>query len=109
MTDNFVEVHCWSPVSAEFMYFDTPDYKADEIFLEKRLYPRFFEEMGRDDSPYVLVRCRVKRRDKHKFIRAMDALGRKMLLTGYPDYLKDTKRIWDELLNDADENNDEGK
>ena len=97
MRTNFIEAHCRSPFSAEFFYFDVPDYKADDIFLEKGLYPRFFEEMSKDDSEYVLIRCRVKRRDRHKFVEAMNELARKMLLTGYPDYLDHAKEIWEQL------------
>lgn len=86
MSKNYFEVSTRSPFRAEFWYFDTQDYKADDIFAEMGVVPKFYQHMGREGSNYLIIRCRVLRRDVHRFEKAMERLRQKMLLTGNPDY-----------------------
>lgn len=83
---NFIELYSRSPFSTQFVYLDVPEYKADQIFLEHGVVPRFYEEWRKDSIPYVCIRCRVSRKDRHKFIAAMAELTKKMLLTGFENY-----------------------
>ena len=41
---------------------------------------------ARDDSPYLMIFCRIKKRDESAFLEALRELPNKMLLCGYPDY-----------------------
>ena len=100
---NYMELYSRSPFTTQFLYFDVPEYKADQIFLEHGVVPRFYEEWQKDGTPFVFIRCRVSRKDKHKFIAAMSELTKKMLLTGFETYddvsTNFFNRLADELTN----------
>lgn len=100
---NYMELYSRSPFSTQFLYFDVPEYKADQIFVEHGITPRFYEEWAMDGTPFVFIRCRVSRKDKHKFIMAMAELTKKMLLTGFETYDDAStdffNRLTDELTN----------
>ena len=100
---NYMELYSRSPFSTQFLYFDVPEYKADQIFVEHGITPRFYEEWAMDGTPFVFIRCRVSRKDKHKFIAAMAELTKKMLLTGFETYddvsANFFNRLADELTN----------
>ena len=83
---NYMELYSRSPFTTQFIYFDVPEYKADQIFAEHGITPRFYEEWQKDGTPFVFIRCRVSRKDKHKFVAAMAELTKKMLLTGFDNY-----------------------
>lgn len=99
---NYVEIATRWPFSRRFMYFDVRPYKADEIFVEMGIVPLFEQEMVSDNSPYVIVICRVSQKDAHKFELVMDKLGNKMLLTGYNDYLDYCDGMLSEIFNEMD-------
>lgn len=100
---NYMELYSRSPFSTQFLYFDVPEYKGDQIFVEHGITPRFYEEWVMDGTPFVFIRCRVSRKDKHKFIAAMSELTKKMLLTGFETYddvsTNFFNRLADELTN----------
>lgn len=105
---NYMELSSRSPFTRKFMYFDIPEYKADDIFNEVGVLPKFEEEMVRDGTPYVIIFCRVKKTEIHKFQLAMDKLINKMLLLGFEDYLDycgDVFKLFEseETDDDADE------
>lgn len=94
---NCIRTQCKSPFTAEFFYFDIPNYAADEIFARFDVVPKFYEEYQPQDSRYVLIRCRVKRQQVHAFLEVMEELGRKMLLTGYDDYYERCEEFMSKL------------
>lgn len=86
MANNYIEIRSWSPFSAQFLYFDLPEYVADNVFGQVGLIPRFYEHLEREGSPYILIRCRVSRKDVHKFHQAMAQLKKNMIIMGHDDY-----------------------
>ena len=40
----------------------------------------------KDDSDYIFVYCKVKKKDHDKFIETLGELKNKMLIMGYSDY-----------------------
>lgn len=97
---NYMELYSRSPFSTQFLYFDVPEYKADQIFVEHGITPRFYEEWAMDGTPFIFIRCRVSRKDKHKFIAAMAELTKKMLLTGFETYDDVSTSFFDRLADE---------
>lgn len=85
---NYIEIYSRSPFTAQFAYFDIPEYYGDELFAKHGISPRFFQEGSMSGSPYIIVFCRVKRRDRHKFVAAMNELEKKMIIRGFDNYDK---------------------
>ena len=62
-----------------------PKYKADLIFVKNRIIVTFLKEYKKDEK-YILIMCRVKKKDSETFISCMEELKNKMILLGYTDY-----------------------
>lgn len=62
-----------------------PKYKADLIFVKNRIRVTFLKEYKKDEK-YILIMCRVKKKDSETFISCMEELKNKMILLGYTDY-----------------------
>lgn len=84
---NYLELDSLSPLSLSFLYLDTPDYLADKIFISEQIQVKFSKtEYGKDDSPYVVIFCSIRKKDKKRFIRSMEQLKKKMLFNKHYDY-----------------------
>lgn len=85
---NFFGIKKFSPLFAEFMYFDTDEYLADSIFIKNNLRVHFYKgEFVSPDSKYIIIRCRIFIKNIDVFIKSMEELANKMLLTGHTDYV----------------------
>ena len=81
----------WKPdrlplFSVPYAYVDAAPLLAISLFQKKQIRPRFKHVLGKEDSPYKIVFCKVRKRDVAKFEEAMEELKNKMLLLGYRDY-----------------------
>ena len=97
---NYIQLYSRSPFSAQFMYFDLPEYKADAIFIQHGIKPRWYEEIDIAGMPFHLIRCRVWRKDIHQFFAVMDELNTNMLLTGFDHYDEQCNEFFDYLENE---------
>ena len=68
------------------MIIDVPEYLADSLFIQEQVRVDFGSEYGKRGSPYIMIFCKVRKRDEGRFLQALDNLGNKMLLMGYTDY-----------------------
>lgn len=69
-----------------FLFFDTPEYLADQLFIKQMVRVWFDQEYAKEGSPFLAILCHVKKKDSAKFLAALDALKNKMILCGYPEY-----------------------
>ena len=69
-----------------FAFLDAGEYLADSLFIKYQVTVKFMQEYARDDSPYLMIFCRIKKQDEGAFLEALRELPNKMLLCGYPDY-----------------------
>ncbi len=69
-----------------FVFMDTPQYLADQLFIKHQVRVHFMEEYGKTGSPYLVIFCKVLKRDEDKFLAALKELPNKMLLLGHTDY-----------------------
>lgn len=84
-----------------FLFFDTPEYLADQLFIRQRVRVWFDEEYTKKGSHFLAILCHVKKKDSAKFLDAIAALKNKMLLCGYPEYEADVQKMLRNLEADA--------
>lgn len=85
---NFLRLGGLSILSVEYMYIDHKDYLADSLLAQNCVSVRFGGELSRDDSPYRIILCKIRKKDTAEFEKTMELLYNKMLLFGYNDYAK---------------------
>ena len=76
-----------------FLFFDTPEYLADQLFIKQKARVWFNQEYAKEGSPFLAIFCRVKKKDSAKFLAALDALKNKMILCGYPEYEAEVQKM----------------
>ena len=45
-----------------------PKYKADLIFVKNRIRVTFLKEYEKENEKYILIMCRIKKKDSETFI-----------------------------------------
>lgn len=83
---NYFEVKQFSLLYAHYAIIDVPEYYADQLFIKHRVTVRFGHEYTHPQEPYVIIFCKVRKRDRERFLAALEELPNKMLLCGYPGY-----------------------
>ena len=83
---NYISLEHFSLRYKYFAFLDAGEYLADGLFIKHQVTVNFMQEYARDDSPYFMIFCRIKKRDESAFLEALRELPNKMLLCGYPDY-----------------------
>ncbi len=79
-----------------FAFLDTDAYLADQLFIKHQVRVHFCEEYVRGDSPYRVIFCHVRKRDRARFQAALEELPKKMMLLGHTDYLDVCGALWSE-------------
>ncbi len=69
-----------------YIYVDCKNYLADDLFIKNKITVKFEGDFTKDDSDYIFVYCKVKKKDHDKFIETLGELKNKMLIIGYSDY-----------------------
>lgn len=70
----------------QYMYVDCKNYLADDLFIKNKITVKFEGDFTKDDSDYIFVYCKVKKKDHDKFIKTLGELKNKMLIMEYSDY-----------------------
>lgn len=83
---NYWRMNDFSLFSVPYAYVDHSSYLADQLFMQNKVTVKFKGEMGREDSPYCIIFCKVLKRDAERFEEALERLKDKMLLLGHGDY-----------------------
>ncbi|MCB7319913.1 hypothetical protein LIZ87_14250 [Lacrimispora sp. 210928-DFI.3.58] len=94
---NYMKLRRWSLWQCCYVIVDVPEYLADSLFIQEQVRVSFGKEYSRKGSPYVLIFCRVRKKDEDRFLRALDRLEQKMLLMGYTDYSEFCSRLFAEF------------
>ena len=76
----------FSIFSVLYAYVDHSSYQADRLFVQNKVRVKFKGEYTKEESPYCIVLCKVRKKDAERFEEALDRLKSKMLLLGYRDY-----------------------
>lgn len=65
---------------------DTTDYYADQLFIRHKVRVRFGDEYAHPDAPYLIIFCKVRKKDEGRFLDALQEMPNKMIICGHPDY-----------------------
>ena len=69
-----------------YAFIDVPDYYADQLFIRHQVTVRFRYEYKHPEQPYIIIFCKVRKRDRKRFLSALAELNDKMILCGYSGY-----------------------
>ena len=69
-----------------YVYADTEDYYADALFNRQKIKVRYGNEYRKDNVKYRIVFCKVRKKYKEAFEKAMEELVNKMDLLSHRDY-----------------------
>ncbi len=83
---NYWRMKDFSLFSVLYAYVDHSSYQADRLFVQNKVRVKFKGEYAKEESPYCIVLCKVRKKDAERFEEALDRLKSKMLLLGYRDY-----------------------
>lgn len=83
---NYLSLNRFSLLYDHYAIIDVPEYYADQLFIRHQVTVRFGNEYQHPDQPYVGIFCKVRKRDRNRFLSALSDLNRKMILCGYPGY-----------------------
>ena len=85
-------------VCSEYIFADTEEYLADQLFKNEKIRVNFGKEYGHTEEKYLLVSCKIWNKDQGKFFKAMEKLRNKMPLVGntdYEEFCKETFKMFD--------------
>lgn len=84
---NYLKLDTKVPGLREYVYMDSPDHRADRLFIRSRIPVQFRrKDMGRGSFDYVLVFCRFKKKYESVFLECMADLDKAMILEGHRGY-----------------------
>lgn len=84
----------------QYAYIDSQNYLADSLFCKYEVTVDFGDEYYRDDTEYRVIFCKIKKKDKEKFEKALSELNNKMLLCGRNNYEEFCDSFIKELADD---------
>jgi hypothetical protein len=85
---NYFSIEQFSLFYKHYAFVDTYEYLADNLFIQEKMRVHFGNEYNKKGCKYVIVLCRVKKRDEEKFLKVMEKLKNKMLILGNRDYIE---------------------
>lgn len=97
---HYIQLESRSPFFHHYVFVDTKDYLADQLFIQEKVRVWFGHEFVCPDSEYRAIFCKVRKRDEAAFLTALQKLPSKMLLLGHTDYL-DFCNHFQELLDSS--------
>ena len=90
---NYFKIRKWSMRYDYYAFVDTADYLADSLFIQKEVRVRFGKEMKHPKEAYMVIFCKVLKKDSDRFLEALSELSNKMILCGHADYEAFCKEI----------------
>ena len=69
-----------------FVYIDTTGFLADRIFAQNEIKVKFCGDYFHREKKYVVVMCKVKKKDAPVFLRSMKELINRAIIMGNMDY-----------------------
>ena len=70
----------------QFAYIDTTGFLADRIFAQNEIRVKFCGDYFHKEKKYVVVMCKVKKKDVSVFLQSMAELKNRAILMGNTDY-----------------------
>lgn len=83
-----------------FVYIDTTGFLADRIFTENEIKVKFCGDYFHKEKKYVVVMCKVKKKDVPVFLQSMEKLTNRAILMGNMDYESFCKEQFKRFISD---------
>lgn len=99
---NYIELEKISLRYQYYCFIDTKEHLADGIFEQHQIAVRFDSEYVKKGEKYQFIFCKVRKRDKILFVKAMEELKKKMLLIGNVDYEAFCLKTMESMLNESE-------
>jgi hypothetical protein len=68
------------------MYVDTKDHLSERILSDERIPVSRRQEMVKEDSPFRLLICNIRKKDLERFYNVLETLRNNILICGYRGY-----------------------
>ena len=81
----------------QYAYIDNDDYLADSLFYKHEVPVRFGDEYRCETEKYCVIFCKIRKKYKKKFEKALLELHNKMLICGHTDYPKFCEKFMQNL------------
>ena len=94
---NYIFYGDYSFTYKAFLFIDTTEYLSSQIFAKHNVKIKYIKTAGKPDLPYKIIICKVKNKYVEEFLKALDELEIKMLLTGHPDYPSFCQNLFSQL------------
>lgn len=101
MSDNYLQLKSnrFSRYN-NFAYIDTTGFLADRIFIENKVRVKFCGDYKHREKNYVVVSCKVKKKDVSVFLQSMAELKNRAILMGNTDYESFCKEQFERFISD---------
>lgn len=87
MSNNYLQLKSnWFSRYNNFVYIDTTGFLADRIFAQNEIKVKFCGDYFHKEKKYVVVMCKVKKKDALVFLQSMEELENRAILMGNTDY-----------------------
>lgn len=83
---NYIKLEKLSLLYRHYVFVDTEEHLADQIFVKHKIKVDFGKEYAHPDSIYRMLFCRVRKRNAAAVESALWEMNNKMLLLGHTDY-----------------------
>jgi len=88
---NYIKLQKRSLFYNYYIFVDTKDYLADGLFIKNKVYVHFGKEYTKQNCDYIIIFCKVRKKDEERFLHALKQLENKMLLLEqfyYPEFCR---------------------
>ena len=86
MAKNYLQIYNHSPFSSLFVFIDTIDHLFVRIMNKNGILLKDVKEFAKEDSPYRLIMCQVRKKDMTTFVESVQQIQNMALLLGYREY-----------------------
>ena len=81
-----------------YMFVDTAEHLADQVFRQHKLRIRFKGDYRKNGQKYQMILCKAPKKRRADFVMCMKDLTRKMLLLGNTDYCDFCKQVQEQIF-----------
>ena len=83
---NYIKLTNFSLFNYYYVFVDAPEYLADQIFIKNKVRVKFSKHMAHPETQYLIIFCKIHKKDEKAFLKSLEELPTKMSLLGYKDY-----------------------
>ena len=81
-----------------YCFVDTEKYLADALFIRHGVRVNFQQEYQKAGTNYLIIFCKVRKKEKEEFLAALEELKNKMILLGHVDYQEFCEKLSKNIL-----------